>query len=306
LGLLALALLVDRHPALATAAGAIAVAGFAASGHTRAGEVPRLTTVTDVVHLLVVAAWAGGLVLLWLSVRARRGPVADEQETVGMIGRFSSLATISIAVVGMSGAVLGWKEVGSIDALTSTTYGRTLLAKVACVGVVAVLGAYNHFRLVPALRAGKVRAALAQLHHTLRSEVLVLVAVVALTAVLVVVTPGRSLSDGGVVERVAELGDVGSVQVTVAPATTGFNQIHLYLFDTDDRPADLAERVTLRFTLPSADLGPFDREAVRAGPAHFQLDGDDLAVGGTWTIEVHARIDQFTEEVGTVEIPIAG
>jgi hypothetical protein len=58
-------------------------------------------------------------------------------------------------------------------------------------------------------------------------------------------------------------------------------------------------------TLPTADLGPITREAVRAGPAHFQLDTDDLALPGSWTIEVKARIDRFTEESGTADVPIA-
>ena len=77
-------------------------------------------------------------------------------------------------------------------------------------------------------------------------------------------------------------------------------------FDPDGRPADIAETITLDLSLPAADLGPITREATRAGPAHFQLDGDDLAVGGTWTIEVRARLDRFTEATGTVEVPVAG
>ena len=47
-------------------------------------------------------------------------------------------------------------------------------------------------------------------------------------------------------ERIVELGDVGSVQLTVAPAQAGFNQIHLYLFDPDGRPAEIAEAVDAR------------------------------------------------------------
>jgi copper transport protein len=168
------------------------------------------------------------------------------------------------------------------------------------------LGAYNHFRLVPALTRGKANAALAQLRSTLRIEALGLLAVVALTAVLVVVTPGRTAAEGGVVEKIVQLGDHGSVQVTVAPAKAGFNQIHLYLFDPDGRPNEIAESVTLELSLPAAQLGPITREATRAGPAHLQLNGNDLAVGGTWTIEVHARIDRFTEATGTVEVPVAG
>jgi copper transport protein len=135
---------------------------------------------------------------------------------------------------------------------------------------------------------------------------LLLVAVVAVTSVLVVVTPGRTEAEGsGVVERIVELDDVGSVQLTVAPAQAGFNQIHLYLFDPDGRPADIAESVTLVMSLPAANLGPITREAVRAGPAHFQLDSGDLALAGTWAIEVQARIDRFTEESGTADVPIA-
>ena len=68
------------------------------------------------------------------------------------------------------------------------------------------------------------------------------------------------------VERIVELGDAGSVQLTVAPAQAGFNQIHLYLFDPDGRPAEIAESVTLVMSLPSADLGPITREAVAGRP----------------------------------------
>jgi copper transport protein len=109
-----------------------------------------------------------------------------------------------------------------------------------------------------------------------------------------------------VVEEVVTLGDAGSVQVTISPARAGSNQIHLYLFDADGRPADIAESITLELSLPAAQLGPITREATRAGPAHLQLNGDDLAVAGTWTIELVARIDRFTEATGTIEVPVAG
>ncbi len=150
-----------------------------------------------------------------------------------------------VVLVGVTGGVLGWQEVGSLDALTSTGYGQLLLAKVAVVVVVAALGAYNHFRLVPALSRGKAAAALSQLWTTIRVEVVLLAVVVAITSVLVVVTPARTEAGGGVVERIVELGDAGSAQLTIAPAQAGFNQIHLYLFDPDGRPAEIAEAMTL-------------------------------------------------------------
>ncbi|MFL6205258.1 MAG: copper resistance CopC/CopD family protein [Acidimicrobiales bacterium] len=303
-GLLVATTALARAPVVALVGAAVAAGSFAATGHTRAGSNATLATVADVTHLWVTAVWAGGVVLLLLVLRSRRAE-ADRADTIGLVGRFSNVATVSILLVGVTGVTLAWTEVRTLHALTSTGYGRLLIAKVVLVAWVAVLGAYNHFRLVPALTRGKAAAALTQLWGTLRLEVLTLVVVVALTSVLVVVTPARSSAEGGVVERIVELEDVGSVQVTVAPAQAGFNQIHLYLFDPDGRPAEIAQEVSLVMTLPSAGLGPITRDAFRAGPAHFQLDTDDLAVAGTWTLEVQARVDRFTQVTGSAEVPIA-
>jgi copper transport protein len=201
--------------------------------------------------------------------------------------------------------VLGWNEVRSLDALTGTGYGQLLLVKAGVVALIAALGAYNHLRLVPAFAQGKTKAALALLRRTVRLEALALVAVLGLTAVLVVVTPARTEAAGGPVERVIDLGEVGSVQLVVAPARAGFNQIHLYTFDPAGRPAELAETIELELSLPAAGIGPIDRTATRAGPAHAQLNGDDLAIGGTWQITVRVRTDRFSEASGIAEIPVA-
>jgi copper transport protein len=308
-GLAVLLATLRRSPLWSVGGGLVAAVSFATNGHTRAGDTSTLATIADASHLLAAATWGGGLVLLWSTLRARRragAADADPAATTELIGRFSTLATVTVLLVGMSGIALSWSEVRTLDGLTGTTYGRLVLAKVAVVLVIGGMGAYNHFRLLPALRAGKAKAALTHLRTTVRIEALALVAVVAITAVLVVVTPARTQAEGGVVERTVLLGEAGSVQLTISPAKAGFNQIHLYLFDPDGRPDDIAETITLQLSLPSADLGPIEREAVRAGPAHLQLDGSDLALGGTWTIEVHARIDRFTEASGSVEIPVAG
>lgn len=309
IGLAVTVVALDRHRLAATVGAAVASASFAATGHTRIGDVATLGTIADAVHLGVVAVWGGGAVLLWWTLRARRRAAApvEPADTAGVVLRFSGLATLTVVAAGATGAFLGWNEVRSLDALTGTGYGRLLLAKVAAVAVVAGLGAYNHFRLLPALQQGKAKAALARLATTVRIEALVLVAVVALTSVLVFVTPARTSAEGGPVERIIQLsGDAGSVQLVVAPARVGSNQIHLYTFDPEGRPTELAEEITLELELPAAQLGPIVRTATRAGPAHSQVDGDDLAVPGTWRITVRLRLDRFTEATGTAEVPVAG
>ncbi|MDP1818373.1 MAG: copper resistance protein CopC [Acidimicrobiales bacterium] len=306
-GLAVAVLVLERNGALATAGALVAAASFAATGHTRAGGAALLAGVSDVVHLLVVAVWGAGIVLLWQTLRSRRlaEEPAEAGDTAGIVGRFSTMATVTVLAAAVTGAALSWNEVRTIGAIGGTGYGRLLLLKVALVMVVAALGAYNHLRLVPALAPGKTNAALRQLRRTLQLESFVLVGVLAATAVLVVVTPGRTEAAGGPVERVVELGELGSVQVVVAPARAGFNQIHLYTFDPDGRPTNIADSVTLGFSLPAAGLGPIEREATRAGPAHLQLNGNDLAVSGTWEISVRVRADRFTEVAGITNLPVA-
>jgi copper transport protein len=290
----------------ATVVGALVAAGsFAATGHTRAGDTATLATIADVAHLLAAAVWAGGLVLLGIAVRLRgRDPEVTPAATGIVVARFSTLATGAILVVVAAGLALSWSEVRSLGALTDTGYGLFLLAKVAVVVGIAALGAYNHFRLVPAIQAGKAKAGLARLRQTILLEVVALVGVLALTSVLVVLTPAKARDQDRVVEEIVALGDAGSVQLVIAPARAGFNQIHLYTYDPDGRPAQIAESARLELSLPSAGLGPIEREAVRAGPAHLQLDGDDLAVAGDWEITIRVRIDRFTETAGTVTVPV--
>jgi copper transport protein len=299
----------ERSRWLALAGGAVAAGSFAATGHTRVGSLSALSTAADAVHLLVVAAWGGGVVFLWLALRARRRaePAPEPAATAALALRFSSVATVGVLAAGATGVFLGWDQVRTWHGLTSTTYGKLLLAKVACVAVVGAIGAYNHLRLLPALQQGKARAGLERLRSTARAEAVILVAVVAITSVLVLKTPAKTLAEGGPVERIIQLGeDVGSVQLVVAPAKAGFNQIHLYTFDPEGRPTELADTIDLELSLPSADLGPIERTATRAGPAHAQLNGRDLAVAGRWQITVRIRTDRFTEVSGTAEVPVAG
>jgi copper transport protein len=307
-GLLVAVVFLERRRWVAVAGAAVAAASFAATGHTRVGDLAVLATVADAVHLLVVAVWGGGVAFLAVALMARhrQDPGPETTDTAALVLRFSSLATVTVIGAGITGGFLGWEEVRSWHGLTSTTYGQLLLAKAAAVAVVAALGAYNHVRLLPALQQGKAKAALARLRTTVRIEALVLAGVVGLTSVLVLKTPARTVEAGGPVEKVVQLSQgAGSVQIVVAPAKVGYDQLHVYTFDPEGRPTELADTIDLELSLPAADLGPIQRTATRAGPAHAQLNGNDFAVAGTWRITVRLQLDKFTEVTGSTDIKIA-
>lgn len=298
-GSLVAAAAIGRRTVAAVAGSLAVVASFPLVGHTRFDDV-LVGVVADVVHVGAAAVWTGGLAFLLLA----RSASDDAGQQVRLVGRFSSLATVSIVLVGLAGLALSWTEVRSLSALTSTTYGWTLLAKVALVGLVAAAGAFNHFRLLPTLEANPDdRSAHSRLTRSLRLEVVGIAIVLAATAVLVNLTP--AYVDAGIGQlhsEILELGDAGSVQVVVDPNRAGENSVHLYFYDPDGRPVEIAEGAEISFTKPGDDIGPIDREPFRAGPAHFQWDGPELVSSGRWEITVIARIDRFSEATATTDV----
>ncbi|MEU0991067.1 copper resistance protein CopC [Streptomyces sp. NPDC005953] len=113
--------------------GTVVAAGIAAtwalSEHASTGIQPGVAMPVDVIHLLAVATWLGGLGALLTTLY--RGPSIEEEA----VRKFSRVAFISVVALVATGLYQSWRQVGSWSALTGTSYGRLLLLKVALVGV---------------------------------------------------------------------------------------------------------------------------------------------------------------------------
>ncbi|HEV7721761.1 MAG TPA: copper resistance protein CopC, partial [Iamia sp.] len=134
---------------LLAGAGVVALGvAFAIAGHTATTSPEVLAIGSDSVHVAAASVWLGGLVGCLAVVAARRRAGTS---SAAVVMRFSSVAGIALGAVAVAGSALGWSEVRTLHALTSTSYGQLLIAKVAIVGVVAMLGAANRSRLVPIL-----------------------------------------------------------------------------------------------------------------------------------------------------------
>ncbi|MFE1878295.1 copper resistance CopC/CopD family protein [Streptomyces diastatochromogenes] len=124
---------IPRRAALAAAAIlSVALAlTWAASEHASAGLQVPVAITSATLHLLAMAAWLGGLTALLLTLRRiAPDPAALPARTVT---RFSRLAFVSVTVLVVTGGYQSWRGLGSWQALTDTTYGRILLAKLAAV-----------------------------------------------------------------------------------------------------------------------------------------------------------------------------
>ncbi len=312
-----LAVAVAARPATGTRVGLAGVALAAAAplgvdvlaSHAAAGSLAPISIALQAIHVLAVGLWLGGLLGLLLSVGRRPSPASGRAAR-----RFSRLATAGIVVVAGTGLVRAASELRTLDALATTDYGHLVLAKVALLGVLAILGALNHFRHVHA--AGR---SLVGLRRAGTAELLVGATVVLLSAALVNVappapvvaagaeaspTPGPSAAPAATApDQVVTGNDYGTsvrIRLEVSPGMTGFNAFRATVTDYDSGAPVSADGVTLRFVLPTrSDLGASRLDLAAEGAGIFGATGANLSLDGSWTVTVTVR-----RGGASVEIPL--
>ncbi len=145
----------------------LAIASFWFEGHTVTKGWRPLHAVANSVHIVAGSVWVGGVIamsiVLWTRHRRHR-PTG----TLELLVRFSAVASVALGAVVVAGLVMAVSILDGFGELTSTQWGQTLLLKSAAAGLAMLVGAYNHYRLLPALERNPDDAAL---HHSVRSTV---------------------------------------------------------------------------------------------------------------------------------------
>lgn len=273
---------------------AVALGALALVGHTRSYGPAWLVVGADVAHVVAGAIWFGGLVGLVICLRGRY-----DEDGVRVLARFSMIAGLALAVVAVAGILLGWRIVGSWSGMVSTSYGLILIAKTSLVALVALAGAWNRYKLLPAVRAGTA------IRTVMRLEATALVVVVLLTGFLVNQVP-RELPDetsvpAGPVSAMA-MADGVHVMAHVDPARVGENTISVHLETSGGEP--LVPYAAPMVSLRSAGLDLGRRPVRRVGEGVYE-SVVLIPNPGVWELQVSVRIGEFTNPVVTLDLEIA-
>jgi len=135
---------------------------LAASGHAAGVDPAWYGIGLDAVHLLAAGLWAGGIAAL-AALRPPGGWRSTDARV--LLARFTPVALGAFAVTIVAGGLEAITQLGSIQALFDTAYGRVLLVKMALVALMLPLSAMAwrlkrpHVRIEAALAAGVVAAA---------------------------------------------------------------------------------------------------------------------------------------------------
>ena len=130
-------------------------------------------------HLLTAAFWIGALAPLRRAV--------GQPDGASLLHRFGSIASVTVALLGVVGLIFAWLMTGSLSALLSTAYGWTLLAKLGVVAGLMFLAALNKWRFVPALASGDSTAA-SHLRRSIQIETVAVLLILIVTATLTSIT----------------------------------------------------------------------------------------------------------------------
>ncbi len=163
---------------VAAVGGLVALWTFSWVGHVSDTEALWLEMLL-LLHLVGAAFWIG--ILSPLRTLSRD---AESLSVAARLGhRFGRFAVVTVPLLIAAGIVMAWRLIGGVEALLTTGYGLTLLAKIGGVSCLLAAAAANKLRIVPAMVAGDRRAA-AGLRRSIDVEWAAICLVLLATAVL--------------------------------------------------------------------------------------------------------------------------
>ena len=274
------------------AIGLAATPGYA--GHAATGDFTIFAVPLDTIHVLAMSVWLGGLVVLVIA--ALGGGFSGGLRRA--LTTFSRLAFWSVVVLVLSGLFASWRQVGfAVDGYLHTSYGNILLSKlgivVALVGLAAVSRSIVRKRQSAPLDApDSVVAAIDErtvggLRKSVASEVVLGLAVLAVTAMLVNAQPARSALAPKLFSTTIHAGTGESamlISVTVDPARVGSDVVHVYTETTQ------GENLTVRdisATFVSTDgTTKVPANLVKGGPNHFLTNSVAIPAKGQYQLAI--------------------
>jgi copper transport protein len=256
-----------KNLAFLTAVGTIAT--FSMSGHPSAASLAPLFMLIDAVHVGAVAAWAGGLIALTVLRR--------EEETDA--ARFSRIATWTMPLAAVTGVAQGLHLLDGLGSLTSSTYGKYLLLKIVVVVGAVILGARARRELVHFDAPG--------FGKTIRLEALLMVVVLAVTALLVGTSPQDSGPSSPQVFSATQIRSGIVADLSVFPTRVGTAEVHVVLTPPGGALKPVT-KVSVSLALPSRQIPPIPVKMYELGPNHW-TGVVSIPYSGNWAFETRVQ-----------------
>lgn len=305
--------------ALACAAAILALTSL--FSHAGATANPLGPVAADWLHLLMAAVWIGGLAQLAVVAGPLRAALPDPAAAAGnLVARFSNVARVAVLALVVSGAVAIWLQVGSLDALLDTVYGRILLFKLVLIVPLLAIAGVNLLVTHSRLRSGQA-VWIGRLRLLVGLELALLALLLLATGAMTAMNPARNVlveranavAAAAAAEEAArqaaleaeraaaaakysemQMVDDLHVTLTIAPGWAGENTFQVALDSMDGAQIKDASLIRMRFEHAEQDLGESELRIEPNPDGIYTVQGANLSVPGPWRIRVSVqRPDQY-------------
>lgn len=297
------------------------------AGHASTGRWVALALPIDVLHVLAMAVWIGGLVALGL---ARHDDVAYPN----VARRFSGLALGAVVVLVLTGTFQSIRQLQPFSALWDSEYGTVLLLKVGAFLLVVGIAAWSR-RLVhgpgmglvgggsPAIAREPVAniapgsgvgtlvrdeepAPLPEVHpgltRSVRAELVFAAVVLAFTSVLVNTSPPHSALTPTEISGVIGTGAT-RFDTFFGPAESGTpNTLHITAIGRNGLPVKVVD-MQAELANPSKDVPPIELPIKHAAKGHYIGEGIRVPAG-RWVLTIRAYPTEVDVVTATTDVTV--
>jgi copper transport protein len=270
---------------------ALSTLADAAANHASTESNPVVSVALQWVHILAAGAWIGGLTALLLVISA-----VPRQLRSRLLERFAIVAVGCLLVVAATGVLRSVAAIGSWQGLVTTLYGALVLAKVALILALAILGVVNRLN---AMRATSPPNGFRRVGSM---QVVVGAVALVLSSALVNVAPPSATAIGfagpAPIVTTGTDGNTLKVHLEVSPGNVGFNHFTLTLTDYATGSPISDATVTLGFLFNGREsIGTSALPLTSLGKGTFSADGANLSLGGSWSITAQVETTQWIYDV---------
>ena len=309
------------------------------AGHASTGRWTLLALPADMFHVLAMAVWLGGLVMLAI---AR----TDEHSYARVAERFSGLALGAVVLITVTGVFQALRQLQPFSALWASDYGRLLIAKLVAFAGILLIAAWSR-RLVhgpgmgifgnttavvpehdddlaaqtdvPPPTDGGVATLVkdetttvgaghqTRLKRSVRGELVFGAVVLVFTSMLVNTSPPRSAVSNGPVEVSLSAGKVDfGVHFGPSSGAGGVhvgqpNLLHLGVTDQAGLPRDVVEmKATL--SMPSRNVPPIAIKLDHQDHGFYFADDITIPFPGTWKLNLTAFVTDVDSVTASADV----
>jgi copper transport protein len=265
------------------------------ASHAATEAKPLLPILGDLLHLIGMTFWLGGLVFLFTGIRQLQQ--LEEQLrtklTSLVTSRFSVNAIVFVALIGLTGFYSASLRVGSWYALLDSIYGHVLLIKQIFVAGLLVIAAINLLIISPRLSRARMQGTanaelVTHFGRILVVEITFAGLLLASVSFLTYLPPAKVVSPFTDFTSIQQVDDI-KVEINISPAHVGANEFMLMLISSDGQPIETAKKVLLRFTPSQANIPPSELQMIGDGSGMYTAKGTYLSLPGKWQVQAVVR-----------------